>query len=314
MRAEILTVGEAMATVRCAGPLRLGGASRISIAGAESNVAIALARLGHAARWAGAVGDDEPGELVRRTLRAEGVLTDAVIRRADAPTGLLLRDVAPGGRARVHYYRRRSAGSTLTWDDVRPAADHGFGGLHLTGITAALGPAPLQAVTTAAEKAGDSGAWVSLDVNHRSLLWTRDAAARALRPLLPNVTVLIASDDELAIVADGDGERDRVDALLDAGVQEVVIKRGAAGASYHDARTSLDVPAVAVPVVDVVGAGDAFTAGYLSGRLDGLDAHDRLERATLLGAACVACDGDWEGLPTRDELPALRMRAEETLR
>ncbi|GAA1019945.1 2-dehydro-3-deoxygluconokinase [Acrocarpospora pleiomorpha] len=314
MRAEVLTIGEAMAAVRCAGPLRLGGASRISVAGAEFNVAIALARLGHAARWAGAVGEDEPGELVRRTLRAEGVLTDAVIRRTDAPTGLLLRDVAPGGRARVSYYRTGSAASALSWEDIRPAADHGFAGLHLTGITPALGPAPLAAVTVAADQARNRGSWVSLDVNHRSLLWTRDAAARALRPLLPQVTVLIASDDELAIVADGDGERDRVEALLDAGVEEVVIKRGAAGASYRDARTSLDAPALAVPVVDVVGAGDAFTAGYLSGRLDGLDAHGRLERATLLGAACVACDGDWEGLPTRDELPALRLRAGDTLR
>ncbi|MEV4461712.1 PfkB family carbohydrate kinase, partial [Microbispora sp. NPDC049633] len=134
------------------------------------------------------------------------------------------------------------------------------------------------------------------------------------RPLLPYVTVLIASDDELDLVADGDGERDRVAALLDAGVEEVVVKRGAAGASYHDARTSFDVPARTVPVVDVVGAGDAFTAGYLSGRLDGLDAYGRLERATLLGAASVACSGDWEGLPARAELPALALPEGEPLR
>ncbi|GAA0993960.1 2-dehydro-3-deoxygluconokinase [Acrocarpospora macrocephala] len=314
MRADVLTIGEAMATVRCAGPLRLGGDSRVSVSGAEANVAIALSRLGHATRWAGAVGDDEPGELILRTLRAEGVLTDHIVRRADASTGLLLRDVAPGGRARVHYYRKDSAASTLSWEEVRPAVDAGQAGLHLTGITAALGPAPLEAIGAAAEHARRTGAWVSLDVNHRSLLWTRDAAARTLRPLLPYVTVLIASDDELAIVAEGDGERDRVAGLRDAGVEEVIVKRGAAGASYHGARGSFDVPALPVPVVDVVGAGDAFTAGYLSGRLDGLDAYGRLERATLLGAACVACAGDWEGLPTRAELTALALRDGETLR
>ncbi|MEV4293247.1 sugar kinase [Microbispora rosea] len=314
MRADVLTIGEAMVTVRCAGPLRLGGDSRVSTAGAEANVAIALSRLGHTARWTGALGNDEPGELVLRTLRAEGVLTDHVVRRTDAPTGLLLRDVAAGGRARVHYYRRDSAASTLSWDEVRPAVDAGQAGLHLTGITPALGPAPLEAVAAAARQAHGSGAWVSLDVNHRSLLWSGEEAVRALRPLLPYVTVLVASDDELALVADGDGERDRVAALLDAGVEEVVVKRGAAGASYHDARTSFDVPARRVPVVDVVGAGDAFTAGYLSGRLDGLDAHGRLERATLLGAASVACAGDWEGLPTRAELPALALPEGETLR
>ncbi|MEV4458733.1 PfkB family carbohydrate kinase, partial [Microbispora sp. NPDC049633] len=182
MRADVLTIGEAMVTVRCAGPLRLGGDSRVSVAGAEANVAIALSRLGHTARWTGALGRDEPGELVLRTLRAEGVLTDHVVRRADAPTGLLLRDVAAGGRARVHYYRRDSAASTLSWDEVRPAVEAGQAGLHLTGITPALGPAPLETVAAAARQAHRSGAWVSLDVNHRSLLWSRGAAARALRP------------------------------------------------------------------------------------------------------------------------------------
>ncbi|WP_211589793.1 sugar kinase [Microbispora sp. H11081] len=314
MRADVLTIGEAMVTVRSAGPLRLGGGSHVSMAGAEANVAIALSRLGHTARWAGALGHDEPGELVLRTLRAEGVLTDHVVRRTDAPTGLLLRDVAAGGRARVHYYRGNSAASTLSWAEVRPAVDAGQAGLHLTGITPALGPAPLEAVAAAARQARGSGAWVSLDVNHRSLLWSREEATRALRPLLPYVTALVASDDELDLVADGDGERDRVAALLDAGVEEVVVKRGPAGASYHDARTSFDVPARTVPVVDVVGAGDAFTAGYLSGRLDGLDAYGRLERATLLGAASVSCAGDWEGLPTRAELPALDLPEGETLR
>jgi 2-dehydro-3-deoxygluconokinase len=314
VRADVLTIGEAMAAIRCAGPLRLGGVSHISVAGAEANVAIALSRLGHAARWVSAVGDDEPGELIRRTMRAEGVLAGHIAQRADAPTGVMLRDVAPGARARVHYYRTGSAASTLSWQDVRPAADCGYTALHLTGITAALGGAPLEAITTAARQALGAGAWVSLDVNHRALLWTRGEAARTLRPLLRYVTVLIASDDELDIVADGEHERDRVEALLRAGVEEVVVKRGAAGAGYHDAQSSFDVPALAVPVVDVIGAGDAFTAGYLSGRINGLDPRGRLERATALGASAVACDGDWEGLPTRAELAHLVLPSGEALR
>jgi 2-dehydro-3-deoxygluconokinase len=315
VRADILTIGEAMVLVRTPGPLRLGGAAHLSVAGAEANVAIALSRLGHVARWASAAGNDETGQLVLRTLRAEGVLTDHVVRREGAPTGVMLRDVAPGGVARVHYYRQGSAASTLSWDDVRPAAERGYSGLHLTGITGALGRGPLEAITEAAGHARRSGAWVSLDVNHRALLWTRDVAARALRPLLQDVTVLIASEDELAVVAgEREAERDRVEALLRAGVEEVVVKRGAAGASYYDARTTFDVPALAVPVVDVIGAGDAFTAGYLSGRLDGLDPRGRLERANTLGAAAVACGGDWEGLPTRAELAHLALPSGEALR
>jgi 2-dehydro-3-deoxygluconokinase len=69
-----------------------------------------------------------------------------------------------------------------------------------------------------------------------------------------------------------------------------------------------------VPVIDVIGAGDAFTAGYLSGRIEGLDPRDRLERANALGASAVACDGDWEGLPTRAELAHLTLPSGEALR
>ena len=87
---DMVTFGEAMASLRGPGPLRLGGTMRLSIAGAESNVAIGLARLGHRARWVGRIGDDEMGALVVRTLRAEGVDTSSVVVDADRATGLLL--------------------------------------------------------------------------------------------------------------------------------------------------------------------------------------------------------------------------------
>jgi 2-dehydro-3-deoxygluconokinase len=301
---DVLTLGETMAAFRMAGPLRLGGPAHLSIAGSESTVAIGLARLGHRVSWLGVTGADEPGELVRRSLRAEGV--DIALARVDAhaPTGLILFEPRVGDLTRVVYHRTGSAGSRLTADDVHPAFADGRTPriVHVTGITCALGDGPYEAVRYAVGHARAAGSLVSLDVNHRSRLWSVRQAAEALRPLLPSLDLVIASDDELAVLTD---DLDPVAALLAAGVREVVVKHGAGGATSHGEHGTLHRPARRVPVVDTVGAGDAFVAGYLSGVLDGADAAARLDRAVTVGAFAVATRGDWEGLPSRDDLALL---------
>ncbi|WP_232320374.1 sugar kinase [Herbidospora daliensis] len=299
----VVTFGETMAALRADGPIRLGGGMRLSVAGAESNVAIGLARLGHPVRWAGLVGDDETGALVLRTLRAEGV--DVAYTRTDhrGPTGLVLFERRVGELTRVIYHRAGSAASFLSPADVLPALDPPPALLHVTGVTPALGPGPAEAVRAAVA----SGVPVCLDVNHRARLWDRATAAAALRPLASSLTVVVASDDELDLVAPAAAttEQDRVGALLDLGVRDVVVKRGADGATGHTATATVHAPARRVRVADVVGAGDAFVAGYLSGMLDDLDLTARLGRAVTVGAFAVASEGDWEGLPTRSELALL---------
>lgn len=317
---DVLTFGETMLAAQLPGPLAVGAEARTTIAGAESNVAIGLARLGHRAAWAGLVGDDEPGRLILRTLRGEGVDTTHAGARPEAPTGGMLRERRVADLVRVHYWRSHSAASLLAPADLAPALDAGARVLHLTGVTCALGPGPRKAVREAAAHAHAHGWTVALDVNHRQRLWTVEEAGRALLPLLPHVTVLIASDDELPVVTHAladrpEGEERAVGALLDAGIRDVVVKRGGAGAAFRDRDGSRHtVPALRVPVRDTVGAGDAFCAGYLSGLLDGLPPERRLARANTLGAFAVASDGDWEGLPRRDELPLLAAAPGTTIR
>ncbi|MEU8180045.1 sugar kinase [Micromonospora sp. NPDC049047] len=302
---DLLTLGETMAAFRSSGPLRLGGTAGISVAGAESTVAIGLARLGHRAAWIGVTGADEPGALVRRTLHAEGV--DLTWSRIDpsAPTGLILFENRVADINRVTYHRAGSAGSRLGPADVTRAFDAPGSPprlLHVTGITCALGVEPYQSVLAAVRRARAAGSTVCLDVNHRQRLWSVTEAAAALRPLVPSIDLVVASDDELAVLTDA---ADPVAALLSAGVTEVVVKHGAGGASSHRATGTVHRPARTVPVVDTVGAGDAFVAGLLSGWLDGVDAPARLDRAVTTGAFAVATRGDWEGLPERAELTLL---------
>jgi 2-dehydro-3-deoxygluconokinase len=304
MSLEVLTLGEALVSLRSPGPLAFGSPLVPHLAGAETNVAIGLARLGHHVEWLGRVGGDAYGAEVVRTLRAEGVAVDHVAVDATAPTGMMLLEQRTADLTQVEYRRASSAGSRLSPEDLAGADLEGVRVLHVTGITSALSPTAAATVQSAVERASAAGVLVSLDVNHRLRLWSRGAASTALRRLLPQVSLLVAGEDELDLVADGP-EEEAVAALLAGGVEQVAVKRGAAGASLFLAGSRCDADALAVTAVDTVGAGDAFCAGLISGILDGLDPRARLRRAALLGAWAVSTSGDWQGLPTRQEMDAL---------
>ncbi|HLT09427.1 MAG TPA: sugar kinase [Micromonosporaceae bacterium] len=312
---DVLTLGEAMAALRPRGPVRAGATVDLSVAGAESNVAIALARLGHRARWVGVVGSDRLGELVVQTLRAEGVDVSH-IRTAAAPTGIVLFETRLPGVTRVNYHRTGSAGSLLSTSDVLKALTPLPRAVHVTGVTVAIGHGPAAAVSSVVERARDLGALVCFDVNYRARLWSLAVARAALRPLIGYVDVVVGSPEEIALVAptDASDAATQINALLSAGPTEVVVKRGRAGADVYTAAGPVHAEARPVIAVDPIGAGDAFTAGYLSGWLDGLPIPERLHRAVTLGAFAVSGTGDWESLPTRDELPLLEEEEGKTLR
>lgn len=301
---DALTFGEAMVAFRSPGPLTQGGALVPHVVGAESNVAVALARLGHSASWVSRLGAGPLGDLVLGRLRGEGVQVDHVVRDPDRPTGLMIVEQRTADLMRVEYRRAGSAASALAPPDVEGAVAAGARLVHLTGITSALSASAHECVLHGARAARATGALVSLDVNYRSRLWSRQEARDALRPLAGLVDVVVASDDELDLVADGD-EDAAVAQLLSRGVSHVAVKRGAAGASLWVGADRHDVAAVPVTSVDPLGAGDAFSAGLLSGLLDGLPAGQCLRRGAVLGAFAVSSHGDWEGLPRREELHLL---------
>lgn len=303
---DVLTLGEAMVSFRCEATLSAGSAWTLRLAGAESNVAIALARLGHGARWVGRLGADPFGELVLTQLRAEGVSVEHVLRDPHRPTGLMFVERRTADLVRVEYRREGSAGSALSPGDVLGAIEGGVRILHLTGITPALSAGASETVLSLARAARDVGATVSLDVNYRNRLWSRDQARAALARLVEFVDVVIASDDELDLLSHADhSEVGVVEALLEAGTSHVAVKRGAHGASLWCGAGRLDATAVPVTAVDTLGAGDAFSAGLLSGLLDRLPPAECLRRGTVLGAFAVSSHGDWEGLPRRHELNLL---------
>ncbi|SRR5712691_11747880 len=310
---DVLTFGESLAVASAlrTGPLRMSRTLELSMAGAESNVAIGLSRLGFAVAWIGRVGADEVGALVVERLRAEGVDTAAVRMDPSAPTALMIKEHRTAGVTRVHYYRTGSAGSRLRPSDVDEDLIAAARLVHLTGITPALSDSARDAVRHVVAVASAKGVPVSFDVNYRSRLWDAGSAAAELSILAAQAAIVFAGEDELPLITGGargpDAARELARKGLPSGPREVVVKRGSRGAAVFTADgAEHEQPAVPVTAVDPVGAGDAFAAGYLAGFLDGQEPQDRLSLGCTLGAFAVSCAGDWEGLPTRDELGLLR--------
>lgn len=311
---EVVTFGESMGSLRSPGLLRLGGPLSMTMGGAESNVAIGLSRLGHSVRWVGRLGADEVGAYLLRMLRAEGVLVDAVHVDPTRPTGLMLVERRTADLSRVAYYRAGSAAAALSVPDLNGTFAAGTRILHFSGITPALSPSAATATRWAAETARELGVLVSFDVNFRAALWRRDEATAELTALARLAGVVFASEDELSLIAGGADEESAVAELLDLGVETVVLKRGAGGATGWNRAGQTSVPARTVTAVDSIGAGDAFTAGFLSALLDGEEMLGRLERGAVLGAFAVSAPGDWDALPNRSELELLDRPHGSTIR
>ncbi len=299
----VVCIGESMmlAVPPSPGRLRHAPSVLLKIGGAESNVAIALARLGISSAWAGLLGDDEPGALVLDRIRAEGVDTCAVRRVHGRPTGLYLREEL-AGQVRVHYYRAGSAASTMAPGSLDLDCLDGADVLHLTGVTPALSPECADFVRWAAQEGRRRGLQVSFDVNYRSWLWGPAEARTAIESVLPYVDVLFVSAEEAAALWGWADDEDGVRRLADAGPREVILKRGHLGASLWSEKERWDAEPFAVRQVDPIGAGDAFAAGYLAGTLQGARPEARLRLGNAMGALCVTTLGDYEGLPTAEEL------------
>jgi 2-dehydro-3-deoxygluconokinase len=302
MSADVVTLGAALvALVADEGrPLVDPGSFTPFVAGAEANVAMGLARLGRTVSFIGRVGADGLGQMVRNGLRGEGVDVRWLRDDPDAPTGALARDRRSLPPAEVVYLRRGSAASRLAPADIEAAGETLAGArwLHLTGITPSLSPTCRAAVRSALQFARAGGVRVSLDVNLRRRLWSEQEAAPVLHELAERCDLVIAGEDEAVLLC---GSADAA-VLSDRFGVEAVVKLGARGAIGCRAGEVAEDAGIAVQPVDVVGAGDAFTAGYLDALLDGAGLAAALRRGNACGAIAVAAVGDATGLPSRSEL------------
>lgn len=274
---EILCIGETMALLTPRPGDRLATARDVAIraAGAESNVAQYLADLGHPVAWASRVGCDPLGDRVLAAVAGPGVNVHYVERDPSAPTGVYFKDPAPEG-TRVHYYRAGSAASRLMPEylDRLPIASARL--VHQSGITPALSANCAATATALFERARAAGVLCSFDVNYRPPLWSTEDASAPLLSLARQADVVFVGLDEAQHVWGVETAEDVRD-LIGSSVR-VVVKNAEVGATQFEPGVGPGtfVPAEPVEVVEPVGAGDAFAAGYLSAWLRGAAPAERL--------------------------------------
>jgi 2-dehydro-3-deoxygluconokinase len=281
-------------------PVRLDDtrALLLDIGGAEANLSIALARLGHSARFISRVGDDPFGQRIRSVLASEGADTSALLTDPHAQTGVFFREWLPDGARRVYYYRAGSAASRLAPDDLRAELFAGARFVHLTGITPALSASCAATLLCAIELARAVGAQVSFDPNYRPRLWEPEAARAALLPAVRASDVLLMGHEDAQAVLGTADEEQMLRAAQALGPRIVVLKRAERGALALADGQRYEAPAVPVErVVDPVGAGDGFDAGFLAGLLRGASIPECLRLGAQVGAASVAALGDYAGYP-----------------
>lgn len=308
-------VGETMAALLPdrPGPLEDVAAFRSAIGGAEANVARGLVAFGVPAAWVGRVGADGFGRRIVRELAAGGIDTSAVTIDADRPTGLYVKETGPQGSV-LHYYRDGSAGSALgpgLLDGPGPAAAMLARArlVHLSGITAALSDGALALVRALLERPRPPGQAVSFDLNWRPALWRRRDPA-VLRALLNAADIVLLGADEAA-EALGTGDPAGLRALL-PGPATIVVKDDARRATAVDRDgPPVSEPALTVEVVERVGAGDAFAAGYLAGTLRGYDRRRCLRLGHLAAAATLVVHGDHGPPPAPERVEKLLAAAPE---
>jgi 2-dehydro-3-deoxygluconokinase len=285
-------------------PLELAAALRVSVAGAESNVAMYLADHGVPVSWVSALGDDPLGRRVRDTVAAAGVDVTHVRTDPGRPTGLLVKAPGPTG-TRVHYYRGGSAASALGPEVLGLHTVRTASLLHLTGITPALSPSCRDLVARALDApAAERPYAVSFDVNHRAALWPDGTAATVLHELAGRADIVFVGLDEAQDLWGADVTVARLRALLPQ-PRILVVKDGAGAAIACTPAGTHRVPALRTAVTEPVGAGDAFAAGFLTGLLKGTDPVRALRLGHITAVSALRVTGDHGPLPPAEEIERL---------
>lgn len=304
---EVILFGEPMAMFVAKTPGRLHEVEEFTrlLAGAEVNVAIGLKRLGHSVSYVTKLGTDPFGTYIEEKLKKEGI--DTQITKDDQHfTGYQLKNKVFEGDPEVFYYRKNSAASCLSEEDVEKVDFEGARVLHLTGIPPALSQSCRNATYRMIERARENGMLVTFDPNLRPTLWeSKSVMIRTINDLAARADIVLPGTGEGKILMGSEEPEEIAAYYRGLGAKAVVVKTGADGA-YVDAEGQKETFCgfKVEQVVDTVGAGDGFAVGIISGYLEGLSIEKMTERANAIGAIQVSVESDNEGLPTQEELQA----------
>ncbi|WP_330602771.1 sugar kinase [Anaerosolibacter carboniphilus] len=302
---EVVTFGETMVMFNpdSTGPLRYVHNYNKTIAGAESNVAIALARLGHQVGWFSKLGDDEFGRYIKSVIMGEGVDVSRVVVDESRQTGLVFKERFAHVNPNVYYYRKHSAASNINIEDLDMAYIQLAKILHITGITPALSDVNKKTAYHIMEKAKEKGVLISFDPNIRLKLWRAEEARTTILDMAKQSDIIFPGIDEGELLLGMDDYQEITHSFLEMGNKLVVTKLGKKGCyvASKDEQVYIEGYVVEKPE-DTVGAGDGFAAGFLSGLLRNLSLRECGQLANAVGAMATLVRGDMEGFPTMSQV------------
>jgi 2-dehydro-3-deoxygluconokinase len=304
---DLVTLGEVLLRLSVPSPDRFETTGQLDVqfGGAEANVAAACARLGLRTAWISALPDNVWGERAIGELRSHGVDCAFVASLPGARLGLYFLEYGvPPRPIHVLYDRRESAFARLTPDMVDWSAVRQAKLVHVSGVTAALGENSRALVRRAVHEAAE----VSFDLNYRAALWSPADARTFALSILPHVRYFFVGEREAATVFEESGPPEATLRKLSAAAPKATIAllRGADGSTVLH-RGEIRQPKVhyQVKVIDPIGAGDAYVAGYLWAALRGRTEQETLDIAATVAALKCSTWGDIAVIRERDILDAL---------
>lgn len=307
MSRDVVTFGEAMLMLVAdqPGPLEEATSFVKRTAGAETNVAIGLARLGLKVGWVSRLGTDSMARYLLGALQREGIDCSHVVCDPAQRTGLQFKGRVPGGGdPPVEYHRKGSAASLFRPEQIDvpwlTSARH----LHATGVFPALSDSCLATAQRSLQLMRAAGRTVSFDPNLRPTLWpSHERMREAINGLAGQSDWVFPGIDEGRFLTGADSAEGIARFYRERGARLVVVKLGPEGAYFDGEGGSGRVVGFPVKqVVDTVGAGDGFAVGVVSALLEGRGVGDAVARGAWIGARAVQVLGDTEGLPSRAQL------------
>ena len=276
----------------------------MAVAGAEFNVAVGLARLNLPVTYLTRLGEDPFGQKIVRTLQRNGIGSEFVSFSKERSTGFMLKSKVSTGDPKIFYFRKGSAASTLSKEDVDRMDFSGYGFVHLTGIFPALSESTKEASFYLIKKAREHGLTVSFDPNLRPQLWPdTETMVQTLNEFAALSDYVLPGEAEGELLCGDRDPRKFGQFYLERGAKAVVTKMGSRGAYLMTEQDQELVPGFSIEkVVDTVGAGDGFAAGILSALMEGKNLYEAVRRANAVGAIQVTSIGDNDGLPSRAQL------------
>jgi len=303
---EIILIGEPMAMFVADNIGNLEDVEKFtkSLAGAEVGVCIGLKRLGYDVSYVTKLGVDPFGKYIRNFLIKESIDVSFITFDERFPTGFQMKNKTVSGDPEVVYFRKGSAASHITKEDIKKVDLYGVKHIHVTGIPPALSKSCREATYELISRAKEKGIFITFDPNLRPAIWdSKEEMIRVINDIASKCDMVLPGVAEGLTLTGSDDPNKIADFYLNLGVKTVIVKIGDRGAFVKTQNESYTVPGYKVDkVVDTVGAGDGFAVGIVSGLLENLPLKLAVARGNAIGSLQVMVSGDNEGLPSREEL------------